>query len=369
MGQSAAQYPALESVFTPGIPVVDRDRYVGRPRRLERARAVLEEPGRHLLVLGEAGVGRTSFALCCLGERPHRYHQVSSSDSFELLMRRLLAPEGAVDSAPAADRVWSLVDTPTNPAPVLIIDDVDRAPHEAVTEGITPLLRALADTRSATKVILTARDDRPFPKALAGVGLRLYAVRLDRLDENSLAEIVNKGAALTGLSVEEALRDRIVVDADGLPGMAHALCLEAGRSALARSTRRVTMGRDYLPALSRLVDSMAPRLHQAYAAATATRGKHNRFAHLLWAGALCPGPGFGLDELERQLGLIEAQAVPHQAFATHLGDLLKRGLFSRLREGVYRYTDPAMRAYVRLLLRKEEPSLMGEDPLQLALPY
>ncbi len=59
-----------------------------------------------------------------------------------------------------------------------------------------------------------------------------------------------------------------------------------------------------------------------------------------------------------------------QLFGTsHLGDLIKRGLFSRIREGLYRFTDPAMRVYIRLRLRKEEPTLMGEAALQLALPY
>jgi hypothetical protein len=283
-------------------------------------------------------------------------------------------PEAPPEALPEAlinggHEAWRLVDGSERPAPVLILDDVDRASPRAVTEGIAPLLRALADAGSDTKVILVARRDRPFPDALAGAGLRLYAIGLDRLAPDSLAEIITAGARRLGLHVTAELRDRIVTDSDGLPGVVHALALEAARWAQGRGSRRLTLGRDYLPALTALVDSLAPRLEQTYEEATASRGQHNRFAHVLWAGALCTGPSFELEELERHLAHIESQPVPQQAYVRHLGDLVKRGLLARVREGLYRFADPALRVYVRLRLRKEEPGLMGEDPLQLALRY
>jgi len=361
----------LSDVFTPGAPITDASAFAGRVGRLERATHVLGEPGRHLLVLGESGVGRTSFARIAARNRPQRYHQAGLDDSFDLLMRRLL--EGGDSPGAGGRQAWDLVDQTgklaAEPPPVLIIDDVDRASPQAVADGITPLLRALADSGSATKLILVARRDRPFPDALAGAGLRLYALGLDRLGEDALAEIVTRGAERAGLEVTDELRKRIVMDSDGLPGMTHALCLEAALSARARNSSRLTLGRDYLPALTALVDSLAPRLRTAYEETTQSRGQSNRYAHVLWAGALCAGPSFDLDELERLLSHIESKPVPQQAYMRHLGDLIKRGLFARLRERLYRFTDPAMRVYVRLRLRSEKPGLMGEDPLQLALRY
>lgn len=361
-------YSSISEVFTPGAPVTDEAGFVGLQGRLQRAKNVLAEPGRHLLVLGEAGVGRTSFARVAAGEGPQRYHQAGLEDSFDLLMTRLLAP-AADPPKTGGHQAWELIDREDQPAPVLIIDDVDRASPRAVAEGITPLLRALADSGSTTKLILVTRRDRPFPDALAGAGLRLYALGLDRLSDDTLAEIVTRGAKRAGLAVTDELRERIVVDSDGLPGMTHALCLEAARSAQGRDSRRLTLGRDYVPALTALVDSLAPRLRRAYEEATESRGRSNRFAHVLWAGALCAGPSFDLAELERILAIIESATVPQQAYVRHLGDLIKRGLLARLREGLYRFADPAMRVYVRLRLRAEKPGLMGEDPLQLALRY
>jgi hypothetical protein len=391
MGSSpATETLPLEQVFTPAEPVRNRRRFHGRAVQLERAARVLTEPGRHLLILGGRGVGRTSFALTAAADHLIRYHAAGLGDSFQQIVRRLLggavaegtsADDAAAESTaaegtaagpsmedPGAPDPWALVRRTGAPT-VLIIDDLDRASPEAVSHGIAPLLRALSDSSSRSKTILITRRDLPFPQELSGVGLRLHALVLDRLDEESLHELVERGAKNCGLRFALELRQRIVLDAEGLPGLVHALALEAGRSARQAGRKTATLARDYLPALQGLVSSLEPSLAARYEAATAGRSRRNRYAHLLWAAALCSEGRFGLPELERGLERIEGRAVPPQAFAVHLGDLLKRDLLVRLREGRYRFADPALRAYVRLLLRRDHPALMGDDPLQLTLPY
>lgn len=369
MGRATDTFCSLEEVFTPGAPVRDPERVVGRERRLARAKAVLGEPGRHLLLLGEPGVGRTTFALTAVSPRPYRYHAVGLDDTFERVLGRLLGGVPEAPTTPASP--WRLIDETTGPtsASVLVLDDLDRASDDSLRECVLPLLRALSDAGSSTKLVLTLRRDRPFPEVLSGAGLRLHAIVLDRLDEASLGAIVEGGAKLTGLRFAPPLRERIVQDADGLPGVVHALCLEAARSALARGSRTANLGRDYLPALEGLVTSLGPGLEAHYEQATADRSRVNRYAHLLWAAALSASSRFDLPALEAGLARIEGRQVSPQAFAVHLGDLLKREILCRLRGGQYRFRDPAMRAYVRLLLRRDHPALMGDDPLQLALPY
>ena len=131
----------------------------------------------------------------------------------------------------------------------------------------------------------------------------------------------------------------------------------------------MTLGRDYLPAFESVVSSLAPGLQATYEALSTGRGASNRYTHLLWAGVLTPDASFTLDELVANLSVIEGKTVTRQSFAKHLGELLHRGLLEKIREGLYRLQDPALRMYVRLRLRSEQPQLMGEDPLQLALPY
>jgi hypothetical protein len=359
----------LETVFTPATPLTQPERLLGRRHDLDRAKGILAEPGRHLLILGEPGVGRTSLALACAHGRPYRYHQVGLGERFELLLRRLLADEPGTVAPAAADAVWALVDQPELAPPLLIIDDVHQAAGDTLVDGLVPLLRALSDGDSRTKVILTARRDVAFPVPLSQVGLRLFAMVIDRLDPEDLEQVVHAGAEATGLDFTEELTARLVADADGLPGLVHALALEAARSARRRGSRRVTLGRDYLPALLALVSGLEPILATEYATAAGGRGKHQRYEHVLWAAALGRESTVSLDTLQHHLQLIEGKPMPRQAFLPHLGDLLKHGVLQRIHEGCYRLASPAMRVYIRLKLRTERPALLGEDPLQLALPY
>ena len=378
MGQAPDTHCPLEEVFTPGAPVRDPSRYLGRERQLASASAALSEPGRHLLIPGEPGVGRTSFALAAVSQRPFRYHAVGLDDTFQRVLVRLLDADLPAEGRPGSDPAdresispWHLIDAPlpAEPASVIVMDDLDRASGVSLSECVLPLLRALSDSGASTKLVLTLRRDRPFPAVLSGAGLRLHAIALDRMDEASLRAIIDRGGTLTGLRFAPPLRDRIVQDADGLPGVVHSLCLGAARAARARGSRTANLGRDYLPALEGLVSSLGPGLEAKYEEATSARSRVNRYEHLLWAAALSPDSCFDMSSLEAGLERIEGRPVAPQAFAVHLGDLLKREILTRLREGQYRFKDPAMRAYVRLLLRRDRPALMGDDPLQLALPY
>lgn len=355
-----------ERVFTPAAPIRTVVRLQGRSQRLQQARRVLDEPGRHLLVLGEPGVGRTSFCLCLAEGRAVRYHTVGLDDRFDVLVDRLLYPDA--ESPPGGEHTaWAATTLP--PQDVLLIDDLDRATDPSLSTGILPLLRALAGSAPSAKLVLVARQDRPLPASLAEAGLRIFALALERLGETALRAIVDHGAEAAGLEFEAPLRDRIVLDSDGLPGFVHALCLEASRSALQAGRSQVRLGTDYLPALHAVVDSLGPALATQYAAATSGRSRHNRYAHLLWAAAAAPEGRFSLPDLVVGLSRIEGRDVVQQGFAPHLGDLLQRGFLARLPGGSYRFADPAMRAYVRLRLRQDHPTLLGEDPLQLGLPY
>ena len=49
-------------VFTPGAPIDRRDFFAGRIRQLGRVIETLPSPGRHPIIFGQRGVGKTSLA-------------------------------------------------------------------------------------------------------------------------------------------------------------------------------------------------------------------------------------------------------------------------------------------------------------------
>ncbi len=56
------RYGKLSSVFTPGVPVHSRDLFVGRFDQIMLVTAALSQPGQHVVLYGERGVGKTSLA-------------------------------------------------------------------------------------------------------------------------------------------------------------------------------------------------------------------------------------------------------------------------------------------------------------------
>jgi hypothetical protein len=53
---------AINQIFTPGAPVQTRDLFSGRKEQLGRALETVTAPGRHPIVFGQRGVGKTSLA-------------------------------------------------------------------------------------------------------------------------------------------------------------------------------------------------------------------------------------------------------------------------------------------------------------------
>lgn len=52
----------INQVFTPGAPVQTKDLFSGRQQQLNRTLEAVTSPGRHPVIFGQRGVGKTSLA-------------------------------------------------------------------------------------------------------------------------------------------------------------------------------------------------------------------------------------------------------------------------------------------------------------------
>jgi energy-coupling factor transporter ATP-binding protein EcfA2 len=80
-------------VFTPGYPVSQKDLFAGRMEQLQRVLDTLNSPGRHPVLFGQRGVGKTSLANV-LGEVLQNLLAVKvscdGSDTFATIWNRVL---------------------------------------------------------------------------------------------------------------------------------------------------------------------------------------------------------------------------------------------------------------------------------------
>src|SRR5437660_1548109 len=81
-------------LFTPGAPIDELTLFAGRQDQIQRLRDTLVSKGRHAVIFGERGVGKTSLVkIFHLGRRsPQRIHHVYvqclKEDTFDTMWRK-----------------------------------------------------------------------------------------------------------------------------------------------------------------------------------------------------------------------------------------------------------------------------------------
>jgi len=61
----------IPTVFLPGTPIDTFDLLAGRSAQLVKAQSAVLQPGRHIIIFGEKGVGKTSVAKVLVDIKSH----------------------------------------------------------------------------------------------------------------------------------------------------------------------------------------------------------------------------------------------------------------------------------------------------------
>ena len=69
----------MHQVFTPGFPISHRDFFRGRVKQLQRILETVPSPGRHPIVFGQRGVGKTSLVSILVDLFP--YFEMGATDA------------------------------------------------------------------------------------------------------------------------------------------------------------------------------------------------------------------------------------------------------------------------------------------------
>src|SRR4051794_4258555 len=84
----------IRQAYTPGSPITDPTLLAGREELLAKAHRGMQHRGSTLVIYGERGAGKTSFANVLLSERAVVRHTCSVNDTFESIFRTVLAAIG-----------------------------------------------------------------------------------------------------------------------------------------------------------------------------------------------------------------------------------------------------------------------------------
>lgn len=386
-----AALAVLREIFRPASPTVDRRLFRGREVELNRLVSAIQEVGRHAVVYGERGVGKTSLALMgqevFLAVRPTSIGiklTCNAEDDYESIWRRFpehLLQELEVVSSdlrdlldepvhriedlltleePTADSVARALYLLGSRVPALIvIDEFDRIANPYSTVAFADLIKGMSDNPSGSTLVLVGVGDNVDDLVMghASVDRALGQVQMPRMSEQELREVVVGGVgeftSRTGIHIEvdDQVVNSIVNLSQGFPYYTHLLAGSIMALAVRGAKERVERI-DVFTALVEASDSAVQSIRSAYAeAVTSSQGAGFEDTLLACALARTDVAGFfrGSDVIAPRAQVsgqhrVQAHFNHHlKKFAAQNPKLLDVRGESRFR---YRFSDPLMKPFV-----------------------
>lgn len=353
----------------------------GRKEEIRKLIDALRTPGKHVLLYGDQGVGKSSLANVVThtaglaATLPCYRKRCDHKDTFESIFRKPLVDAGvdvrlveyttqhttigkrtlaAFDLGLEREQQSGLASTYRPGAVVgaadaaehlaglpgfMLIDEFDAISDPVTRRKVAELIKHLSDARSSFKIMLVGTADTVADLTGADPRLRLplQETKLSRMLPDGLCRIVRQGAEALGLTFEEDVITEIARLSAGYPHVTHLLALKCAESAI--RNRQDTIDLSALPQATAIAADDAPEsLRHSYSRSI---GSHSDSAVLTAAAAL------DVDEF--------TNAHLHASTDTDPSEPLRRlastdgtTILRQTAGGLYRFSDPRMRSYIRI---------------------
>ena len=379
----------LNQSFTPHKPVFVPEFFAGRKRLLYRSIDAVNTDGRHLVIFGESGTGKTSLAriLAHSVQEPTKESgrraivvSCTAADDYSSVWRKVFQEVyvsqrqlGFVQDAAApilsridlADNVEDpndvrlVIRTLPNPV-VVVIDEFDQIPSAEVTNRLmAQTIKLFADTNVDSTIVLVGVADsiEDLFAEHRSVERNLGQVQVLPMEHGELSEIVRTGFKYASLEWEPGIDRTIATISQGYPHYTHLLGLWAGRRAIEAGRVKV-MDSDLEHAIQDALENAVGGVQQEYEQAVASqRGRHTLFKQVLLACALAEKDSLGrfpAVSVREPLRQITGKDYGTGAFQSHLakftesarGPVLKKT--GTPRNFRWQFINPQLIPYVRL---------------------
>ena len=368
-------------LFTPSAPLTEDDLFAGRSEQIRKMLDATAERGKHVILFGERGVGKTSLARLIANFFPktlRRFYvvraQVDPTDDFSSLWRKVfrdihvrISDEEGADSVPVSsliegdiypddvrrelESLFSL-----NDIPIIIIDEYDKISDPSANELMANTIKSLSDYGINVTLVLVGVADNIVE--LIGehqsVQRCLEQILMPRMDEDERREVLEKALPRLGISIQPAASNKIISLSRGLPSYIHSLGLYAVQNACNRKSLDL-IEEDVDVAIARAIEKAQEIIRENYSVAVHSNRTDTLYKEVLLACAMAGTNDRGMfvpQSVCTPLETILKRRVEISTFQQHLkkfiapergGILVRKG---RERAYQFRFADPIMQPFV-----------------------
>jgi Cdc6-like AAA superfamily ATPase len=392
-----AKFFEAGQLFSPAAPIDEKDLFAGRRVQVDKMLEAAGEKGKHAVLFGERGVGKTSLG------------KVFSS-MFPKTMRSILAVREQVDPSDDFSSIWRKVfkdlhvrsiENPNEPLhqiakdypgeimpddirrefqdifgpndlPIIIIDEFDKARESSdkrIHELMANTIKHLSDySINATIILIGVADDvNDLIGEHPSITRCIEQIPMPRMNQSELREIIDKRVPRLGMKMDGDAYFKIVELSRGLPSYVHLLGLYATQAAIRRESLTIAED-DVDAAIQRALEKTQESTQADYNAAVHSNRSDSLYRHVLLACALAKPDErgqFSPSAVVEPLSDILNRQVRIDAFQQHLLKFLEKDrgavLVRRGKERAYkfRFRDPMMQPYV--IMRGIEDKLIPES--------
>jgi len=385
----------VRDIFVPSYPISRESLLFGRENEVKRLIGKISSPGGHAVLFGDRGVGKTSLAnIVSLhykelnGSEKVYTHSCNPDDDLKSIMRMTLLrygvdinikqkstthgdnkkakiqiPVAGAELAsnmshtetiqPTYDTLMPsyIVDTLGKHKGLLIIDEVDVLENSRVIHELAILIKQLSDNGAVFKIMLVgiARTVQGLMHGHKSAGRAFIEVKLNRLNERELRNIIIEGGERLGLSFEDEVILHIAIISAGYPYFTHLIALKCAEEAVLDN--RKTINIKHLPlALVQAADDAESSLRSIYQDAI-NFDETSLHAQLIHAAVLCKKTEFTTKEWVKHFRSNTNEKPSKDRIIQVLRELISSKdakIFAQIKKNVFCFHDPRMPSYTLL---------------------